>query len=119
VDSLAVGYLTAGCSPLQQHSRTQKMLHGQKETRAVQVWWQHISHCRWFSTEQPAMQIQIFYLCGFFFLPIDSISQKAVIVLGQRGLFLPCLQKRIYLDQYRMLLGPKLLSLEQSENDVF
>jgi hypothetical protein len=60
-----------------------------------------------------------FLFVWLFFLPIDSISRKAVIVLGQRGLFLPCLQKRIYLDQYRMLLGPKLLSLEQSENDVF
>jgi len=59
------------------------------------------------------------FLFVCFFLPIDSISRKAVIVLGQRGLFLPCLQKRIYLDQYKMLLGPKLLSLEQSENDVF
>jgi hypothetical protein len=54
-----------------------------------------------------------------FFLSIDSISWKAVIILGQRGLFLPCLQKKIYLDQYKMLLGPKLLLLEQCQNDVF
>ena len=36
---------------------------------------------------------------------LTPLAWKAVIVLGQRGLLLPCLQKKIYLDHYKMLLS--------------